>query len=183
MDIRHIINTIHDLETDVNQKVDVLNESSQVNEMPLFKMQPSPTPTRQVQKPFPQFVGLPRTPVQKDINMYKWMEKYTQLRKMAKTREIVQLVSDLVANSDELKIAKQLLTDPNSSSVSVTQLLDTLWPRVAAKYEKWATGYRAKHPKSMVPLKVDRFTGLKKPGAIESYVTEFDNILSECIKL
>ncbi len=194
MDMRSILKVINELEEDVNLNEDISGNPMPLDEYemsPLFKRElPSkkfnikqkPRHNREYQRRLPQMVGLPTTPKQKDVDMGKWMQKYGKLRQWAKGNDTLKLMADLVANSDEMEQVNAYLTSrPSENSWrELTRLSDMLWPRVADKYERWALEYKAKHPKSKIPMKADRYFTVTK---VEEYVMEFDNILSELIKL
>jgi hypothetical protein len=194
MDMRSILSVINDLEQDVNLNNDISGDPLQLNEYntaTLFKQDPLvknrnikqlPRHNREYQRRLPQMVGLPTTPKQKDIDMGKWMQKYGKLRQWAKGNDTLKLMADLVANSDEMEQVKNYLTSSHSENSwrEITRLSDMLWPRVADKYERWALEYKAKHPKSKIPMKADRYFTVTR---VEEYVMEFDNILSDLIRL
>jgi len=196
MDMRSILSVINELEEDVNRNGNISGNFEPVNElnqMSLFKpaqsfpiRKPVVAPARrQFQKRIPQFVGLPKTPKPKEVDMGKWMQKYGHLRQWAKGKETIKLMADLVANSDEMEDVTKLLKEPgsNDSWRESTRLADLFWPRVAEKYAEWAMKYKAKHPKSPIPMKADRYYVLRGNKMIESYIHELDAILSELIKL
>ena len=194
MDMRSILSVINDLEQDVNLNNDISGDPLQLNEYntaTLFKQDPLvknrnikqlPRHNREYQRRLPQMVGLPTTPKQKDVDMGKWMQKYGKLRQWAKGNDTLKLMADLVANSDEMEQVKNYLTSSHSENSwrEITRLSDMLWPRVADKYERWALEYKAKHPKSKIPMKADRYFTVTR---VEEYVMEFDNILSDLIRL
>jgi hypothetical protein len=194
MDMRSIIKVINDLEEDVNLNEDISGNSMPLDEYemsPLFKrelptkklnIKQPPRHNREYQRRLPQMVGLPTTPKQKDVDMGKWMQKYGKLRQWAKGNDTLKLMADLVANSDEMEQVKNYLTSSHSENSwrEITRLSDMLWPRVADKYERWALEYKAKHPKSKIPMKADRYFTVTR---VEEYVMEFDNILSDLIRL
>jgi hypothetical protein len=194
MDMRSIIKVINDLEEDVNLNEDISGNPASLNEYgtaTLFKQEPviknrptrqAPRHNREYQRRLPQLVGLPKTPKQKDVDMGKWMQKYGKLRQWAKGNDTLKLMADLVANSDEMEQVNAYLTTPHSENSwrEITRLSDLLWPRVADKYERWALEYKAKHPKSKIPMKADRYFTISR---VEEYVMEFDNILSDLIRL
>lgn len=192
--MRSIIKVINDLEEDVNLNEDISGNPASLNEYgtaTLFKQEPviknrptrqAPRHNREYQRRLPQLVGLPKTPKQKDVDMGKWMQKYGKLRQWAKGNDTLKLMADLVANSDEMEQVNAYLTTPHSENSwrEITRLSDLLWPRVADKYERWALEYKAKHPKSKIPMKADRYFTISR---VEEYVMEFDNILSDLIRL
>ena len=194
MDMRSILSVINELEQDVNLNNDISGDPLQLNEYntaTLFKQDPLvknrnikqlPRHNREYQRRLPQLVGLPTTPKQKDVDMGKWMQKYGKLRQWAKGKETIKLMADLVANSDEMEEVNQFVNSPGTEDSwrEATRLSDMLWPRVAEKYERWALEYKAKHPKSTIPMKADRFFTVTK---LEEYITEFNNILSDIIGL
>ncbi len=194
MDMRSIIKVINDLEEDVNLNEDISGNPASLNEYgtaTLFKQEPvmknrptrqAPRHNREYQRRLPQLVGLPKTPKQKDVDMGKWMQKYGKLRQWAKGNDTLKLMADLVANSDEMEQVNAYLTTPHSENSwrEITRLADLLWPRVADRYERWALEYKAKHPKSKIPMKADRYFTISR---VEEYVMEFDNILSDLIRL
>lgn len=194
MDMRSIIKVINDLEEDVNLNEDVSGNPVPLDEYemsPLFKrelpakklnIKQPPRHNREYQRRLPQMVGLPKTPKQKGVDMGKWMQKYGKLRQWAKGNDILKFMAELVANSDEMERVNQYLSSPynKDSSLELNKLTDMFWPRVADKYERWALEYKAKHPKSKVPMKADRYFTIDR---VEEYVTEFDNLLSELIRL
>lgn len=196
MDMRSILSVINELEEDVNRNGNISGNSEPVNElnqMSLFKPAQSypsrkpiaPPARRQFQKRIPQFIGLPKTTKPKEIDMGKWMQKYGHLRQWAKGIETIKLMADLVANSDEMEDVTKLIKDPSGSDSwrESTRLADLFWPRVAEKYAEWAMKYKAKHPRSPIPMKADRYYVLRGNKMIESYIHELDVILSELIKL
>lgn len=194
MDMRSIIKVINDLEENVNTNLDIMGNPASLNEYgtaTLFKQEPviknrptrqAPRHNREYQRRLPQLVGLPTTPKQTDIDMGKWMQKYGKLRQWAKGKETIKLMADLVANSDEMEEVNAFMNSAGGEDGwrTATRLSDLFWPRIADKYEKWALGYKAKHPKSKIPMKADRYFTISR---VEEYVMEFDNILSDLIRL
>ena len=197
MDMRSILSVINDLSEDVNLNDNISGDSEPVNElnqMSLFKPAQShssrrkpmtPPARRQFQKRIPQFIGLPKTPKPKEVDMGKWMQKYGHLRQWAKGKETIKLMADLVATSEEMEDVNKLLAEPAGENTwrETTRLADLFWPRVAEKYADWAMKYKAKHPRSPIPMKADRYYILRGNKMIESYIKELDDSLSELIKL
>lgn len=193
MDMRNILNVINEIEQDVNANGNISGDPTPLNEYemsPLFKREPPvknrnikqlPRHNRQFQRRLPQMVGLPTTPKQKDTDMGKWMQKYGKLRQWAKGKETLLHMANLVANSDEMAEVNNLLTNPSADNWrEITRLSDVFWPRIADKYERWALEYKAIHPKSQIPMKADRYFTISK---LEEYITEFENILADLIRL
>ena len=193
MDMRSIIKVINDLEGNVNTNGDISGNPAQLNEYDtatLFKSEPPlknrnikhlPRHNRQFQRRLPQMVGLPTTPKQKDTDMGKWMQKYGKLRQWAKSKETLLHMANLVANSDEMAEVNKLLTSPSADNWRETsRLSDIFWPRIADKYERWALEYKAKHPKSQIPMKANRYFTISK---LEEYIMEFESMLFDLTRL
>lgn len=206
MDIRNILNAITEIEAEVNTNSDISGDPLQLNEYDtatLFKSQPRPrqvikTPARhnrEYQRRLPSLTGLPKTnptiaSTASDFDDKKFqifMRKFAKASQYARGNEMLKLMADLVASTDEKEEVEHYLSLPHDIGGGRWQnihlaLYDKFYPRVKDLYTKYAARYKAKHPKSTIPMELPRyFDSVKKPWAFESYVQEYENILDEII--
>lgn len=203
MDIRTILNAITEIETEVNTNSDVSGNPEQLNEFGQFKPQePEQTPTdktnvaqRQIARRLPGFRSFPKTNPTvastatdfDDKQFQTFMRKFAKASQYARGNEMLKLMADLVASSDEKKELEHYLSLPHDVGGGRWQnihlaLYDKFYPRVKDLYTKYATRYKAKHPKSNIPAELPRyFEKVNKPWAYENYIQEYENTLNEII--
>ena len=207
MDMRSILSVINELEEDVNLNGDISGDPSQLNEYntsPLFKNDPlvksrnikhTPRHNREYQRQLPKMGSLPRTNPTvastasdfDDKKFQTFMRKFAKASQYARAHEMLKLMADLVASSDEKEELENYLNLPHDVGGGRWQhinlaLYDKFYPRVKDLYAKYAARYKAKHPKSNIPPELPRyFDNIKKPWAYENYIQEYENILNEII--
>ena len=207
MDMRSILSVINELEEDVNLNGDNSGEPEHLNEYetsPLFKREPTvksrnikqpPRHNREYQRTLPQMRSLPKTNPTvastatdfDDKKFQSFMRKFAKASQYARGHEMLRLMADLVASSDEKEEVENYLSLPFDIGGGRWQhihlaLYDKFYPRVKDLYAKYAARYKAKHPKSNIPAELPRyFDNVKKPWAYENYIQEYENILNEII--
>ena len=207
MDMRSILSVINELEEDVNLNGDVSGDSAPLNEYemsPLFKREPvvknrsikhTPRHNREYQRQLPQMRSLPKTNPTvastasdfDDKKFQSFMRKFAKASQWARGHEMLKLMAELVASSDEKEEVEHYLSLPHDvgggrwNNIHLA-LYDKFYPRVRDLYTKYAARYKAKHPKSNIPAEMPRyFDSVKKPWAYENYIQEYENILNEII--
>ena len=207
MDMRSILSVINELEQDVKTNNDILGDPSQLNEYntsTLFKGDPSvknrnikpiPRHNREYQRSLPKMGALPKTNPMvagtatdfDDKKFQVFMRKFAKASQYARANEMLKLMADLVASTDEKEELDHYLNLPHDVGAGRwnnihLSLYDKFYPRVKDLYTKYAARYKAKHPKSNIPNEMPAyFDNVKKPWAYESYIQEFENTLNEII--
>ena len=206
MDIRNILNAITEIEAEVNTNGDISGDPLQLNEYDtatLFKSQPKSRQvikaparhSREYQRRLPSLTGLPKTTPTvastasdfDDKKFQTFMRKFAKASQYARGNEMLKLMADLVASTDEKEEVDHYFSLPHDIGGGRWQhihlaLYDKFYPRVKNLYQKYAARYKAKHPKSTIPMELPRyFDNVKKPWAFESYLQEYENILNEII--
>ena len=207
MDMRSILSVINELEEDVNLNGDILGDPSQLNEYnnsTLFKgelpaknvnIKQPPRHRREYQRSLPKMGALPKTnPIVAgtaiefdDKQFQNFMRKFAKASQYARANEMLKLMADLVASTDEKEEVENYLNLPHDIGGGRWNhlhlaLYDKFYPRVQDLYTKYAARYKAKHPKSNIPAEMPRyFDSVKKPWAYENYIQEYENILNEII--
>lgn len=207
MDMRSILSVINELEQDVNINNDISGDPSQLNEYnttPLFKQEPTvknrnikqpPRHNREYQRSLPQMGALPKTNPTvastasdfDDKQFQIFMRKFAKASQYNRGNEMLRLMGDLVASTDEKEELDHYLSLPHEVGGGRWQhihmaLYDKFYPRIKDLYAKYAARYKAKHPKANIPSELPRyFDSVKKPWAYESYIQEYENKLNEII--